>query len=85
MRTTPEVAPHSPNFRATPTAGPLATTYDLPCNRPHTRRIFSGIGFRICDPPERSRGRDLTTKTPRPLSRRAPYSKLDFTEVPTRF
>ncbi|GBO12022.1 hypothetical protein AVEN_63619-1 [Araneus ventricosus] len=41
----------SPDFRATPTGGRLATTYDLACNRPHTRRIFSGIGFRTCDPP----------------------------------
>ncbi|GBL78238.1 hypothetical protein AVEN_42791-1 [Araneus ventricosus] len=24
--------------------------YDLACSRPHTRRIFSGIGFRACDP-----------------------------------
>ncbi|GBN32507.1 hypothetical protein AVEN_42442-1 [Araneus ventricosus] len=38
--------PPSPNFRER-----LATTYDLACNRPHTRRIFSGIGFRTCDPP----------------------------------
>ncbi|GBM07258.1 hypothetical protein AVEN_25507-1 [Araneus ventricosus] len=36
----------SPKFHATPTGGRLATTYDLTCNRPHTRRIFSGIGFR---------------------------------------
>ncbi|GBN21612.1 hypothetical protein AVEN_254283-1 [Araneus ventricosus] len=50
-RTTPELAPPSPNFRTTPTGGRLATTYDLACNRPHTRRIFSGIGFRTCDPP----------------------------------
>ncbi|GBN64888.1 hypothetical protein AVEN_7508-1 [Araneus ventricosus] len=50
-RTTTELAPPSPNFRATPTGGRLATTYDLACNRPHTRRIFSGIGFRTCDPP----------------------------------
>ncbi|GBO17154.1 hypothetical protein AVEN_197678-1 [Araneus ventricosus] len=40
----------SPNFRASPTAGRLAITYDLACNRPHTRRIFSGIGFRTYDP-----------------------------------
>ncbi|GBM34462.1 hypothetical protein AVEN_106705-1 [Araneus ventricosus] len=45
-RTTP-----SPNFHATPTGGRLATTYDLACNRPHTRRIFSGIGFRTWNPP----------------------------------
>ncbi|GBN64921.1 hypothetical protein AVEN_51851-1 [Araneus ventricosus] len=53
-RTTPELAPPSPNCRATPTGGRLATTYDLACNRPHTRRIFSGIGFRTCDPPNTS-------------------------------
>ncbi|GBO39554.1 hypothetical protein AVEN_172202-1 [Araneus ventricosus] len=23
--------------------------YDLACNRPHTRRIFGGLGFRTCD------------------------------------
>ncbi|GBM78740.1 Calcium and integrin-binding family member 3 [Araneus ventricosus] len=50
-RTTPELAPPSPSFRATPTGGRLATTYDLACNRPHARRIFGGIGFRACDPP----------------------------------
>ncbi|GBM89006.1 hypothetical protein AVEN_51210-1 [Araneus ventricosus] len=60
-RTTPELAPPSPNFRATPTGGRLATTYDLACNRPHTRRIFSGIGFRTCDPPT-----EVTTRPPRP-------------------
>ncbi|GBM16885.1 hypothetical protein AVEN_186423-1 [Araneus ventricosus] len=41
----------SPKFRATPTGGRLATTYDLVCNRPHTRRMFSGIRFGTCDPP----------------------------------
>ncbi|GBM20671.1 hypothetical protein AVEN_230251-1 [Araneus ventricosus] len=41
----------SPNFRATPTGGRLATTYDFACNRPYTRRIFGGIGFRTCDSP----------------------------------
>ncbi|GBO02126.1 hypothetical protein AVEN_154094-1 [Araneus ventricosus] len=50
-RTTPELAPPSPNFHATPTGGRLTTTYDLTCNRPHTRRIFSGIGFRTWNPP----------------------------------
>ncbi|GBM25343.1 hypothetical protein AVEN_232473-1 [Araneus ventricosus] len=47
-RATPELAPPSPNFHATPTGGRLATTYDLACNRP---RIFSGIGFRTWNPP----------------------------------
>ncbi|CAL1262581.1 unnamed protein product, partial [Larinioides sclopetarius] len=46
MRMTPEPAPSSPNFRTTPTGGHLATTYDLTCKRPHTRRIFSGIRSR---------------------------------------
>ncbi|GBM54690.1 hypothetical protein AVEN_121566-1 [Araneus ventricosus] len=32
-RTTPELAPPSPNFHATR----LTTTYDLACNRPHTQ------------------------------------------------
>ncbi|GBM19938.1 hypothetical protein AVEN_164886-1 [Araneus ventricosus] len=38
-------------FYATPTGGRLATTYDLTCHRPNTRRIFSGIGFRAWNPP----------------------------------
>ncbi|GBM55899.1 hypothetical protein AVEN_232813-1 [Araneus ventricosus] len=50
-RTTPELAPPSPNFHATPTGGRLTTTYDLACNRPHTRRIFTGIGSRAWKPP----------------------------------
>ncbi|GBM10158.1 hypothetical protein AVEN_258760-1 [Araneus ventricosus] len=62
-RTTPELAPPSPNFRATPTGGRLATTYDLACNRPHTRRIFSGIGFRTCDPPVPRGTKNLLTFT----------------------
>ncbi|GBO25576.1 hypothetical protein AVEN_35227-1 [Araneus ventricosus] len=37
-------------FYATPTGGRLATMYDLACNGPHTRRIFSGIGFRAWSP-----------------------------------
>ncbi|GBM26459.1 hypothetical protein AVEN_217330-1, partial [Araneus ventricosus] len=49
-RTTPELAPPSPNFHATPTGGRLTTTYDLTCNRPHTRRIFSGIGSSNLEP-----------------------------------
>ncbi|GBN25830.1 hypothetical protein AVEN_172898-1 [Araneus ventricosus] len=36
----------------------------LACNRPHTPRIFNGIGFQTCDPPvPRSRP---TTRPPRP-------------------
>ncbi|GBN49481.1 hypothetical protein AVEN_151004-1 [Araneus ventricosus] len=50
-RTTPELAPLSPYFHATPSGGCLATMYDLACTRPHTRRIFSGIGFRTWNPP----------------------------------
>ncbi|GBN70497.1 hypothetical protein AVEN_256454-1 [Araneus ventricosus] len=50
-RTTSELAIPSPNFHATPTGGRLATTYDLTCNRPHTQRIFSEIGFRTWNPP----------------------------------
>ncbi|GBM29475.1 hypothetical protein AVEN_255856-1 [Araneus ventricosus] len=38
-------------FYATPTGGCLDTTNDLACNRSHTRRIFSGIGFRTWNPP----------------------------------
>ncbi|GBL99460.1 hypothetical protein AVEN_30393-1 [Araneus ventricosus] len=44
-RITPELAPPSPNFHVTPTGGQLATTYDLACNRPHTRRILMESGF----------------------------------------
>ncbi|GBO30935.1 hypothetical protein AVEN_62394-1 [Araneus ventricosus] len=33
-RTTPNLAPPSPNFHATPTGGRLTTTCDLTCNRP---------------------------------------------------
>ncbi|GBN43621.1 hypothetical protein AVEN_57013-1, partial [Araneus ventricosus] len=40
----------SPNFRTTPAGGHLAPTYDLVCNRFHTRRIFSGIRFRTWRP-----------------------------------
>ncbi|GBN98441.1 hypothetical protein AVEN_186213-1 [Araneus ventricosus] len=41
-------------MRKTPhtlTEGRLATTYDLACNRPHTRLIFIGIGFRTWNLP----------------------------------
>ncbi|GBN70580.1 hypothetical protein AVEN_58891-1 [Araneus ventricosus] len=49
-RKTPELGTPSPSFHATPTCGRLATTYDLACNRPHIRWIFSGIGFRTRSP-----------------------------------
>ncbi|GBO02109.1 hypothetical protein AVEN_90746-1, partial [Araneus ventricosus] len=39
------------SFRTTPTGRRLATMYDLTCNRPHTRRIFSRCGFRTWNPP----------------------------------
>ncbi|GBM63692.1 hypothetical protein AVEN_147628-1 [Araneus ventricosus] len=41
----------SPNFRTIPEGGRLM------CNKPNTRRIFSGNGFRTLRP----RSRDLTT------------------------
>ncbi|GBM29324.1 hypothetical protein AVEN_2831-1 [Araneus ventricosus] len=50
-RTTPELAPPLQTSAKKQTVGRLATTYDLACNRPYTRRIFSGIWFRTCDPP----------------------------------
>ncbi|GBL81128.1 hypothetical protein AVEN_83186-1 [Araneus ventricosus] len=61
-RTTPGLAPPSPNFRTTPAGGILAITDDLTCNRPHTRRIFSGIQFRAGTLLYRSR--DLATRLP---------------------
>ncbi|GBN02091.1 hypothetical protein AVEN_174845-1 [Araneus ventricosus] len=64
-RTTSELAPPLQRstfiFRATPAGGCLATAYDLEWNRPHTRRKFSGIGFRAWNPqapnPVKSTGR----------------------------
>ncbi|GBL94835.1 hypothetical protein AVEN_197518-1 [Araneus ventricosus] len=50
-RTTPPLATTSPNFRDTLARGRLTTTYDLTCNKPDTRRVFSGIGLRTCHPP----------------------------------
>ncbi|GBO46243.1 hypothetical protein AVEN_35685-1 [Araneus ventricosus] len=41
----------SPSFHATPAGERLAAKYDLACSRPHTRRIFSGIGFRAWNSP----------------------------------
>ncbi|GBN23995.1 hypothetical protein AVEN_204553-1 [Araneus ventricosus] len=73
-RTTPDLAPPSPNFRATPThsgpvsktkldhcatGGRLATTYDLACGGSSVESGFEPATLR-------SRGRDLTTRPPRP-------------------
>ncbi|GBO28602.1 hypothetical protein AVEN_99700-1 [Araneus ventricosus] len=52
----------SPSFRTSPMGGRLVTTYNLTCSRPHTRRIFIGIGFRTL----RNRSRYLTTKPLKP-------------------
>ncbi|GBN71027.1 hypothetical protein AVEN_64561-1 [Araneus ventricosus] len=68
-RTTPELAPLSlQTSRHTNGRTRLNTTYDLEaCNRPHTRRIFSGSGF---EPGTlRPYSRDLTTKPPLPYIR----------------
>ncbi|GBM93850.1 hypothetical protein AVEN_201751-1 [Araneus ventricosus] len=50
-RKTPKLAlplqPSTPNQAG----GSLTTRYDLTCNRPHTRWIFRGIGFRTSNPP----------------------------------
>ncbi|GBM38503.1 hypothetical protein AVEN_24595-1 [Araneus ventricosus] len=43
-------APHSTNFRTTPASECLAPMYDLTCNIPSTRRIFSEIVFRSWNP-----------------------------------
>ncbi|GFS61264.1 hypothetical protein TNCV_3104961 [Trichonephila clavipes] len=40
-RTTPELAPFSPNYHTTPTGGPLDRFNGLHC---FSRRVFSGIG-----------------------------------------
>ncbi|GBM00423.1 hypothetical protein AVEN_179232-1 [Araneus ventricosus] len=58
----------SPNFRTTPTEGHLPRTYDLTCNRPNTRRIFSEIGFRSWNPP---------TPKPKPLGHRGVRAALE--------
>ncbi|GBM34109.1 hypothetical protein AVEN_235053-1 [Araneus ventricosus] len=62
-RTTPERT-HPLQTSATPGGRCLATTYNLACSRPHTRRIISGVGFRVWDPPTPSR--NFTTRLPRP-------------------
>ncbi|GBM26908.1 hypothetical protein AVEN_264757-1 [Araneus ventricosus] len=47
--TAPELAPPL-NFFTTPAGRRLPPTYDLTCNRPNTRLIFGGIGFRAWSP-----------------------------------
>ncbi|GBM50432.1 hypothetical protein AVEN_53010-1 [Araneus ventricosus] len=50
-KTTPELAPApSPNFCNIPEGRRLDSAYALTCKRPHTRRIFSGIGLRTWNP-----------------------------------
>ncbi|GBL89639.1 hypothetical protein AVEN_104601-1 [Araneus ventricosus] len=51
MRTLPELAQPLSKFHAAPMGGRLATACDLERNRPHTRRIFSAVGFRAWSPP----------------------------------
>ncbi|GBM79851.1 hypothetical protein AVEN_40374-1 [Araneus ventricosus] len=50
--------------------------YNLACNRPNTRRIFSGTGFRTCNPP----ARHLTTRPPRRqyADEKLPYKILKY-------
>ncbi|GBL87125.1 hypothetical protein AVEN_218808-1 [Araneus ventricosus] len=50
-RTTPELAPPLQTSAPHQREDVWPTTYDLACNRPNTRRIFSGIGFRTWIPP----------------------------------
>ncbi|GBL72727.1 hypothetical protein AVEN_145677-1 [Araneus ventricosus] len=66
-RATPELPPHSRSFHTTPAGGSWSTAYDLDCNRPHTRRIFSEIRFRTWNlpPPEADTS---------PLGNHSPYT-----------
>ncbi|GBO00887.1 hypothetical protein AVEN_26352-1 [Araneus ventricosus] len=48
-RTTPGLAP-PPNFRTPPARGHLTPTYDSTCNKPNTKRIFTGMVFRTWNP-----------------------------------
>ncbi|GBO40939.1 hypothetical protein AVEN_47838-1 [Araneus ventricosus] len=65
MRTTPELALPSPNFDATLIGGHMAITYDLTCNRPHTRRVVeAGFEPGIL----RLQSQDLTTRPPQPAA-----------------
>ncbi|GBM95803.1 hypothetical protein AVEN_165503-1 [Araneus ventricosus] len=50
-RTTPELASPLQTSTSHKREDVWLSTYDLTCNRPHTRRIFSGIGFRTWNPP----------------------------------
>ncbi|GBN45487.1 hypothetical protein AVEN_20430-1 [Araneus ventricosus] len=50
-RTTPELEPPFQASAPHRWENVWTPTYDLTCNRPHTRRIFSGIWFRTWSPP----------------------------------
>ncbi|GBO33244.1 hypothetical protein AVEN_258333-1 [Araneus ventricosus] len=64
-RATAELAHRSPSFHATPMGGRLATTYDLPRNRP----IHGGSSVESGFEPGtfRPQSPDLATMPPRPL------------------
>ncbi|GBN24117.1 hypothetical protein AVEN_271208-1 [Araneus ventricosus] len=62
-RTTPELATPLQTSAPRQRRGHLATTYDLVCNRPHSRHFLSRIGFRTWF---LAPNRDLTTRPPRP-------------------
>ncbi|GBL72195.1 hypothetical protein AVEN_115176-1 [Araneus ventricosus] len=49
-RTTPVLAPTLLTSAPHQREDVWPPTYDLACNRPNTRRIFSGIGFRTWSP-----------------------------------
>ncbi|GBM17994.1 hypothetical protein AVEN_238391-1 [Araneus ventricosus] len=61
-------------FYAPPTGVRLTTTYDLVCNRPHTWRIFSGIGSRTWN--LEPSGPKAETLPPRPSRALRKYSML---------
>ncbi|GBN74430.1 hypothetical protein AVEN_15230-1 [Araneus ventricosus] len=65
-RTTPELAAPSPNFLTGLVARRLAPDVRFGVQQAHARWIFSGIGFRNWNP-QAPRGRDLTTRPPRPF------------------
>ncbi|GBM80762.1 hypothetical protein AVEN_10628-1 [Araneus ventricosus] len=50
-RTTPELATPLQTSAPHKREDVCPSTYDLSCNRPNTRRIFSGVGFPTWIPP----------------------------------